>query len=684
MKIILIAVLLTLTAMPPLASHPYDIKPDLSEKELCRLYTDVMYWFTRFAETKWSQSPNDPKAGYWGNGISGGNEGIRAVANTALVYAVLAEESEALDPATRKTYIERTLSGLRYAANSHLTGTGKCVDGKQWGNSWQSTLWGANIGFAAWILRDRIDPELRASVERMVAYEADRFLEAKPRGQRYGNTAAEEVGWDQILISLAPNMMPSHPNAPRWREKSVEWMMNALSAPQDLKDSRIVDGRPAKDWITALNTHPDFLVENHGFFHPSYTFVTATEIAEGALFYAYAGNPIPQAAAHRINENWWAMQEFMQPSGEWIFVQGQDWELHSDSHIHYLAWQATRSRDALAAVMEKQIAQRMRDQQRIYDGRLAGPASSLGYARDAIQMERTSYAYLYHRYIGPAVNDPVVAQRTWKSLQGVRRHLHSDFITHRTDSKFASFSWKNHVMGQVVPFGPWNANNPHFTTPITNGFVGGFAIADPGTKGLKVLERSWRQLPDGFETRGTLSINGGFLKQEIVFASVGEKAVVYLDRVTALRDVRIEQEIGVPFGIENDELNGDRRTLYHAGGSQIITGPDTDQTIRIPGRWANVDGRIGVISVLGSGLTYRDVPKYNRNGAREDFLYGSFSTEPREHKAGDAVARRAVVFLTETSPGETAAIAEKVRLEQSASGLRLRLNLPEGSYSFDL
>lgn len=683
MKFILVA-LLILTVVPVQASDPYDIKPDLSEKELRRLYTDVMYRFTRFAETMWKQSPDDPKAGYWGNGISGGNEGIRAVANTALVYAVLAEETDVLDAATRRAYIERALAGLRYAANSHLTGTGKCIDGKQWGNSWQSTLWGANVGFAAWILRDHIDADLRASVERMVAYEADRFLKVKPRGARYGNTLAEEVGWDQILISLAPNMMPDHPNAPRWREKSSEWMMNALSAPQDLKDTRIVDGRPVKDWITALNTHPDFLVENHGFFHPSYTFVSATEIAEGALFYAYAGRPIPEAADHRQRDNWWAMQEFIQPSGEWIFVQGQDWELHSDSHIHYLAWQATRYQDPLAGVMERQIAQRMRDQQKLYGGRLAGPASSLGYARDAIQMERTSYAYLYHRYIGPAVNDPAAAQRMWRALNGVRRHPHSDFITHRTDSKFASFSWKNKIMGQVIPIGPWYGNNPHFTTPITNGFVGSFAIADPSAKGLKVVERSWKRPANGFETRGTLSVNGGFLKQELVFASVGERMVVYLDRVTAQRDVRIEQEIGVPFGVENDELNGDRRMLYHQGGSQLITGPDTDQTIRIPGRWANVDGRLGVIAASGSGLAYRDVPKYNRNGAREDFLYGSFSSEPRDYKAGDLVAQRAVVFLTETSPEETAALADKVRIEKRADGTRLSVELPEGGYSFDL
>lgn len=679
MKHILV-VLLLLAAVPTHASDPYDIKPDLSERELLALYSDVLFKFSRFAETTWKQSPNDPEAGYWGNGVSGGNEGIRAVANTALVYAVLANETNALNDKTRQRYVDRALAGVRYAAMSHLTGDGKCVDGKQWGNSWQSTMWAANMGFAAWILKDDLDAELWSAVEGVVAYEADRFLDARPGGKRYGDTKAEENGWDQILISLAPNMLPDHPNAARWREKSIEWMMNTISAPQDVRNTTVVDGRPVNEWVSAVNTHPDFLLENHGFFHPSYTMVSPAEVGQGALFYAYAGNPVPEAAGHHLLDNWWALQEFMQPSGEWIFPQGMDWELHSDSHIHYLAWLAVYGRDPVAAEMEKQVAQRMRDQQRIYGtGRLAGPASSLGYARDAIQTERTAYALLYHRYVGRAVSDPAAAQRIWRAVDGVRRHLHTDLITHRTDNKFASFSWKNLVMGQVIPMGPGHLDNPNFTTPITNGFVGSFTIADPSARGTTVIERTWKRFDSGFETRGKLSINGESLEQELLFASVGDRAVVYLDRVKAAKDVRIEQEIGAPFGIENDELNGDRRTLFHRGGSQVVVGPETDQTIAIPGEWANVDGRLGVIAPSG-GLVYLDVPKYNRNGAREDFLYGSYSSQPREFRAGETVAARALLFLTETGPQETAAMVSKVRWD----GRTLSVELPEGRYSFAL
>jgi len=666
------------------ASDLYTIRPYIAEKELRGIYVDVLAKFARHAEGLWHQSPSDPKAGYWGNGLSGGNEGIRAVGNTALVYATLAKETDALDAETRRAYIERAVAGIRYVAESHVTGSQKCVDGKQWGKSWQSAMWTGNMGFAAWILWDELDPGLRAAVERVVTHEADRFLDRKPSGNRWRDTKAEENGWDQMCISLAANMFPDHANAERWREKSIEYMMNTLSAPQDLNDQRLVDGRPVKEWVSTVNTHPDFTLENHGFFHPSYTMVSAAEIGQGALFYAYAGRPIPEAAGHHLMDNWHLLQTILLPSADWAFPQGMDWELHSDSHIHYLAWVAAYTKDPLAAEMERRLAQYLRDQQKIRgDGRLAGPGSRLGYAREAIQALRTSFSYLYHKYLGPAADDRT-AEQMQRRLNGVRRYIPVDLITHRTGSKFASFSWDNNVMGLVMPTGSEHEGNPHFTTPITNGLVGNFVTADRSARGLQVVERSWKKLDDGFETRGTLLVNGGLLKQELKVISLGEKAVVYLDRVTAVQDVRIEQELGIPIGIENDELTGNRRTLYHEDGAQIIVGPETDNLVRIPGKWANVDGRLGIVMALGSGLAYRDVPNYNRNGAREDFLYGSYSTEPREFKAGEEVVRRAVVFFVETTPEETARLAEEMDVEDGPDGLVLRLPLAEGTRYLDL
>ncbi len=664
----------------PICANPevvYTIKPSLTDSELLGLYVNMLHKFAIFAEKQWHSAPFNQNAGYWGNGISGGNEGIRAVANTALTYAVLAKHTNALSNDERKTYISRAAAGIRYSVETHCTGKQKCVDGRQWGNSWQSAMWAGNIGFAAWVLWDNLNTNLRASVERVVSFEADRFLNRRPPGNRWGDTKAEEIGWDQICISLAANMFPNHPNAPKWREKSVEYMMNVLSVPRDAHDERIVDGKKVKDWVCTVNVHPDFTLENHGFFHPTYTMVSPAEVGQGGLLYAYSGSAIPKACGYHLLDNWRLLQNFMLPWGYWIYPQGMDWALNSDGHIHYLAWLATYAKDPLAAGMEKIVAQYIAGHQAIHkDGRFAGLASRLGFAREAITAERLAYSYLYHKVLGSGLRKECTIEQM--DLSGVRRYQLVDLITHRTKNKFASFSWKNSIMVLIMPIGANHYENPYFCTPITNGIVGSFTLKDVESRKPEVARRAWRRLKNGFETSGTLLLGGGKLKQEIRFISIGEKAAVYIDKVTAQAPVVVVKELGVPLGIENDEFTGNCRTLYYDGGKKTILGPNTAELVRIPGKWANIDGRLGVVTVLGSGLAYEDVASYNRDGAREDFLYGSYSDTEREFKAGEEVVRRIVIFFAEVSGAETSHLSNTVKIEDDHGNKILRFQLPEG------
>ena len=668
-----LAIILLLAGSLAASADVFTVKSVITDKELTGLYVEMLVQFSRHAETHWRQVQANPKTGHWGNGISGGNEGIRAIANTAFVEAVLLKRTDALDEPTSKTYRDHAVAGIRYAAESHVTSKGKCIDGKPWGDSWQSAMWAANMGFAAWILWDDLDPKLRESVEKAVTHEADRFLNVRPPGSRWGDTKAEENGWNLICIALAANMFREHPNAAKWEQKAIEYMMNTVSVPRDARDMSIVDGRPVKDWVCTVNYQPDFTLENHGFFHPTYTMVSPAEVAQGAILWAYAGRPIPQAAGHNLMGTWGLLRNFMLPSGYWVYPQGMDWALNSDGHIHYLAWLATYEHDPLAAGMEKQVAQYIRGHRKVHgDQTFAGPASRLGFAREAITGERLAYTLLFHQFLPSPPSERTI--RDAKELHGVHRYSLEDVITHRTDSKFATFSWKNKIMGLVMPIGPGHESNPYFTTPYTSSLVGSFGISPAVPQDLKVSRRTWHRTDDGFETEGTLLLNGASLEQKLRFTSIGEKTVVYQDVVTTRKDVTIAQELGVPVGIENDEFTGDQRALYHSGGSQVVVGPGTDALIRIDGNWANVDGRLGIVEVMGSGIAYRDVPNYNRDGAREDYLYGSFTDKARSFKAGSEVARRVVIFFVETSPEETARLAKSARI---ANG-DLVLELPEG------
>jgi hypothetical protein len=674
MKLLITLLLLALTLSA--SADVYTVRQSISDRELMDLYTRMLVDYSRYAEGQWHTSTTVPDAGYWGNGISDGNEGIRAVSDTALAYAALAKKTGALDVKTRDAYRGRAIAGIRYIVRTHLTGDRKCVNGKQWGASWQSSMWTGTTGFAAWMLWDDMDADLRKSVEQVVVFEANRFLDRKPPGRESGDTKAEENGWDQTCISLAAAMFPQHPNAAKWKQKSIEYMMNTVSVRRDLKDTTIVDRRPVKDWMNIPNYYPDFTLENHGIFHPSYTMVSPAEVGQGALFYAYAGLPIPQAAGHNLKQNWALLQTIMLPHGYWAYTQGMDWALNSDGHTHYLAFLSGYLKDPLAHGMEKIVAQYVRGHQLLHGGRFAGPASHLGFAREAITAERIVYSLMLHQTLG--FPEPERTIRDTAELEGVHKYNFVDVMSHRTDSKFASFSWKNQIMGVVMPIGAGHEGSPFFTTPLTNGLVGSFVVSGGKPGGPKVIGRVWSRTLKGFQTSGTMLINGGALEHRLLFASIGEKTVVYADRVTAMTNLTITRETGVPVGIENDEFTGDQRVLYHAKGSQTITGPGTEAIIRIPGKWANVDGRLGMVVVQGSGLVYQDIAGYNRDGARQDFLYGSFSDNERKVKAGQEVARRVVVLYAETSPQDTAQLAEQARIEKTPSGSVLHIALPEG------
>jgi hypothetical protein len=612
----------------------------LSERDLTRAYTSLMLDACRQADTVWHNSSTEPRAGYWGTGRSDNmNEGIRAISGMVLTCGALLKYSDTLTDAERRHYSTQATRAIRYAVSSHLTGTQKCTDGKPWGGSWQSAMWTATLTFGARLMWDDLDAELRQGVERVVASEADRFLSVKPPAATPGDTKAEENGWDMTCLAVAASLFPTHPHAAAWQEKGIEYMMNTLSVPQDALDKTLVDGRPASEWFSGANLSPDFTLENHNIFHPSYMGCSEYFMTQAEMYYTYAGRPVPQAATRHLLDTWKMFQTIILPSSESAYPQGMDWELHGLSFINLFASLASRHHDALAARMEENCIQYMRAWQTMCHGDLAVPGSRLAFTRHAICAEQASYAYLAHKIFGPPAKE-ITARKAASQLQGTWAHDYVEFIAHRTESKFVSFSWKNRMMGLVIPIGPGHDGNPFVTAPITTGFVGSFDLTPTKAAAPKTLEHVWRAATNGFETTGSLLLNGGLLKQTIRVTSVGKQTVVYQDYVTALSDVTVSRELGAPVGIENDEVTGGKRVVYHQGGKAIVDWKTPQKPLPLSGSWANVDGRLGVVIVAGSGLSYHQATGYDPHTA----VCPIFSTAPSP--TGRSTSRRANRWLT--------------------------------------
>lgn len=244
-------------------------------------------------------------------------------------------------------------------------------------------------------------------------------------------------------------------------------------------------------------------------------------------------------------------------------------------------------------------------------------------------------------------------------------------------------------MGLLMPIED-HLGNPEFTVPISEGFIGSFQVArlrptsarqaGGGDSGkVTVIEHSREQTSDGFVTSGTVLINGGRLKQSLRMISIGDQTVVYEDRVTALTNVTVRSELGVPVGIENDWLNGGTRLVSDEDGQIKFDWQKPQRPVALPGSWANVDGRLGVIMLDGAGMAYAQASGYSRGiSVYTDILYGSYSDRPRRFEAGDEVAHRVEIFFTEVTPKETAALAKSCRIATTPNGPVLHFKQPGG------
>jgi len=361
-------------------------------------------------------------------------------------------------------------------------------------------------------------------------------------------------------------------------------------------------------------------------------------------------------------------QTVILPTGEAAYPQGMDWELHGLPFINLFASLATHWKDPVAARMEQRSLQYIRAWQIMRQGNMAIPGSRLGIARHAICAEQAAYGFLAHKVFGPATKE-LTARAVADQEQGVHEHPYIEFITHRTENKFVSFSWKNRIMGQLIPLWGKNGRNPFFTVPIANGFIGSFELSPRGNTKTTVVEHSWKTSPDGFQTTGTLLLNGGRLKQTLTMISGGDRTVVYADRVTALSNITVLAERGVPIGIENDEISGGTRGISSEAGRTKFNWQKPYPSLALSGLWVNVDGRIGIVVVAGSGLNYTQASGYSPGiSVCSDILYGSSSDHTKTFQAGDVVARRILLFFTDVTSKETSALARSCKLKKDSGG----------------
>ncbi len=566
------------------------------------------------------------------------------------------------------------LAALRYLTASHVTGPSTCLDGKQWGDAWQSAMWTRAAGVGAWALWEEMDGEFQLRSARMIEHEADRFLSQSPKSSVNRDTGAEENAWNALIVTLATNMMPTHPRAASWNEAAKLYMYNVFSVTADEENASLGDDdRSVKDWVTTINAHGDYTVENHGLVHIGYQKTSIAQLLENAVHYQAVGQCPPAACLHHVADATELLYHCADWDGAPVYFGGNDWKtIYSQpTDLPIYAFLSMMADDRRAALLEQQALEMVARLQASEDGYF-NVRRDIEYG--GLCATRLAACYLGHAAAGAGA-EPLPIDEFDRETTGVWRLDEGRAILHRTPAKFASFAFGPKWLALTMPSGPDRAIWPHYASYL--GVINGEA---PTPQQAASIRLSPPDHDTGFWAVGQLERCKKKVRQDFAFVSPAGDVTIYVQRL------RFSDGAG-PYSCETGVIGheymvgSNRRTLFGRFGSLEVEGVGgSKQTHELASDWLNLGGRIGYVvkrfPESANVVRYHDLAKgTGRVPKLQEWL--SLIGDPNDTIPGPEPKWACVVTYPNRSAKETAALAGSVTFK--ASGDCATVVVPCGS-----
>lgn len=574
-------------------------------------YLECLLDFERYADGNWhaatySNAPAD--SGYFGDGGSDGNGGLRASCGTAVAYAVLVRAFP--DATNRAARLEKVRQALNYAANIHVSGTNVCANGKQWVHGWQSGFWTGHMGLACLVVQAELPAATIRSVQRVAADEANYRAGFAPESGYVGDTKAEENAWYSHPLALAAAWLNTDANAGAWLTAAKKYLVNTHTVANTNDD-------PLAAWVMTTTHFPDFSLENHDFYHPGYKAASGELVGDSWLM-AKLANPAIAAelepfAAHNVLAAWTNFSHTLLDSGEMAFAAGEDWDLNDYEQNAYLAWMAAHFNQPTACWAEARVAALLRYRQRLNgNGQFVGPSSQFGFVREAIMAYCSALAWLQWDNADHITGPSAAVGPAFMHMPEV------GIIEQRGANGFFSISYaaqvgsKPRIMAVIEAPTTSFPNDVYTVTSRLSGVIG------QGAMGIPTQARLVRLATNGNTFTAELQLTHGKNGTTEVYVDCTGDTVALVEVPHPVQGFNLPAAGSFTVGIENAPLNGGSRLLEWNNSSAVMTNL-SGASRSVTNNWICVARHYGMVCGPGRHFKYQTAKRYS-HGTVEDTL----------------------------------------------------------------
>ncbi|MYD60306.1 MAG: hypothetical protein F4W91_04645 [Gemmatimonadetes bacterium] len=662
--------------------HPH--LPD-TENEMSRRYLRMIEQWIPTGIAYFADWPDRPNCGHFFGGCHWYGIETISCAETFAYASTSPEYDEASTGVSRDTLREMAIKGVRYLCFTHDSGPEDCVRpseglgrtencGTKWGERgkgfFRESQCGSTVAGLARIcllLREWIDRETYMMVARVHEDYAARFGDMAPKSGVYTDTQMEENAWTSHGLTSCFLFLSEHADAATWEATARRWMFSTCAAPQDAKDLGLVGRETARTLTGKIFTAlPDYLAENHGMVHPSYTASGLSPLMSVGCLYQLWGRELPPELfwnKRRVYENLKALTD---GGGYAQAVQGMDWHyLNIFATIAAHAIAAVYFDDADAAALERLGLEHAERRQRgnggrMYDQALAQRAHD---QQDPMIMREVSISgaaglYLLHRLLGPGPSPAPTAEMESR-LSGVCHFPHGGFVHHRHPHGQTSFAWRNSIMAL-----PLTREGIYTIAPCSDTWLGTPIVQNrPDSHRLKTVRIA--EYDDSFAAALVIDRCQESLRQHVLFASLPDGRILSFEKFTAREELVLEELNQGFLRITNEHFSHlapncrGERVLYRPDGETRYAGwhgeSESDDIIDNLSQppYLNIDNRLG-IHFTGNGDTiYHNRHYFNPYRAIADDLTLSRLSGEKPLRAGEEAGRLTALLIPEQTAADT-------------------------------